>query len=121
MTAAPAPCPVCGGLATATILRQFSIGNAAEHFIPSKRSPARNEQLRALLIQLWNGQDFVQVRRCDTCLFAFAWPFVAGSPDFYNLVSEGDPHYPRHRWEFDRTLRSLQEESVTSMATIPPL
>jgi len=97
------------GLRTATILRRFSVDAAAEHFIPSRRPPARNQQLKALLIQLWNGQDFVQVRRCETCGFAFASPFVAGTPDFYNLVSTGDPHYPRHRWEFDRTLQSLQD------------
>lgn len=90
------------------MLRRFSVDAAAEHFVPSKRLPARNRQLKSVLLQLWKGRDFVEVRRCEACGFAFASPFVAGNPDFYNLVSGQDPHYPRHRWEFDLTLRSLR-------------
>jgi hypothetical protein len=32
---------------------------------------------------------------------------VAGDKEFYNLVSDGDPHYPNQRWEFGRTLAEL--------------
>jgi hypothetical protein len=34
-------------------------------------------------------------------------PFVAGDSEFYNLVSNGDPHYPSRRWEFDETMEAL--------------
>jgi SAM-dependent methyltransferase len=32
---------------------------------------------------------------------------VAGDREFYNVVSARDPHYPKRRWEFDRTINEL--------------
>jgi SAM-dependent methyltransferase len=82
---------------------------AAEHFVPSARSPERNQQLVEVLRTLWPGTDKVEMHRCRACGFAFPIPYVAGDGEFYN-VAYGDPHYPRDRWEFRRTLAALHPE-----------
>ena len=75
--------------------------------MPKERDPVRHRRLERHLRDLWRGAGAVDVRRCDTCGFAFADPNVAGDREFYNLVSGGDPHYPSTRWEFGRTLEEL--------------
>jgi SAM-dependent methyltransferase len=103
----PAPgCPIC--LAPAPdLIRSFALDVVATHFVPTSRDAKRHGELQALLTELWEGRDSVDVRYCRSCSFGFAHPWVAGSERFYNLVSDSDPHYPRDRWEFGRTIRCL--------------
>ena len=107
---ADAVCPICGGRSTARF-RRHSLAAAAEHFVPRGRDPIRRERLEGVLHRLWDGRDSVDVRRCASCGFGFASPNVAGDRDFYNLVSNGDPHYPGDRWEFTRTIAELADLS----------
>lgn len=99
-------CPICEGRRT-ILLHRHSLAAAAEHFVPRRRDPVRRERLEIVLRRLWDGQDAVEVHRCETCGFGFAFPNVAGDKEFYNLWSDGDPHYPNQRWEFDRTLAEI--------------
>jgi SAM-dependent methyltransferase len=99
-------CPACGGGAT-QIIRHHRAPAAAEHFVPKARDAERHAQLvRHLEDVLWK-QDHADIRRCDRCGFGFCVPWVSGDPEFYALVHQGDPHYPRDRWEFGQTRAAL--------------
>jgi SAM-dependent methyltransferase len=117
MRAAPA-CPVCAASAP-EIMRRFTIDLVATHFIPASRDLRRHTELRELLGDLWEGRDTVAIRRCSSCSLGFADPWVAGTDRFYNLVTESDPHYPRDRWEFRRTIRCLTARPPTVGHQIP--
>lgn len=86
----------------------FRVEQAANHLISPLRSPARNADLAGELRDLWGG-DEVQIYQCGDCGFGFAHPFVAGTATIYNLIGGGDQHYPRGRFEFTETLRSLSQ------------
>lgn len=66
----------------------------------------RYEQLVAHIQLLWNAKE-CEIRLCEACKLAFAWPFVAGDGHFYNLAY---PHvdYPKARWEWVRTAEVLK-------------
>lgn len=66
----------------------------------------RYEQLVVHIRMLWNAEE-CEIRLCESCQFAFSWPFVAGDGHFYNLAY---PHvdYPKARWEWDRTAEALK-------------
>lgn len=105
MDNAPA-CPICRTVAP-QIVRSFTLDEVAVHFIPESRDRERHTELRDLLTEIWGGRTSVQIHRCRVCSFAFAHPWVDGTERFYNLISQENPHYPRNRWEFQRTIESL--------------
>ena len=102
-------CPACLE-PDARVGRSYSLEIAARHFAPPRRDPARHEQMKGLLRELWGGRETVELRRCRRCGFSFAHPWVAGNARFYNLLTGEQPQYPHRRWEFDRTIESLLEE-----------
>jgi SAM-dependent methyltransferase len=105
--ARPVPiCPICEAPAP-DLVRSFTIDVVATHFVPAARDLKRHGELRKLLTELWEGRESVDIHHCRNCSFGFARPWVAGSDRFYNLVSDSNPHYPRNRWEFDRTIECL--------------
>jgi SAM-dependent methyltransferase len=99
-------CPACGH-SDGQIVRRHQAAAAAEHFVPKLRDPHRHEELVGHLCSLW-GQDHVDVCVCASCGFGYAVPWVGGDARFYALAHAGDPHYPRNRWEFGRTLTVLK-------------
>lgn len=99
-------CPACGG-SRCPIIRMHSAKDAATHLVPLQRSTDRHAKLYAELRKLWDG-DHVMIRACEECGFGFADPFRAGTPEIYNLITGCDEHYPRHRFEFRRTLPLLR-------------
>ena len=101
-------CPICTGTQTNQIVRRFSLQTVANYFIPRSRSAELHACLLESLHRLWGGNDNVTIRKCAECGFSFADPFVAGDASFYNLVNSNDPHYPRNRWEFGRTIKALK-------------
>jgi 2-polyprenyl-3-methyl-5-hydroxy-6-metoxy-1,4-benzoquinol methylase len=90
------------------MIRRHSTAAAAEHFVARERDRERYEALVDHLRALWR-QDYVEGHVCPSCGFGFAVPFVGGDADFYALAYAGDPHYPRDRWEFGRTLVTLKQ------------
>jgi 2-polyprenyl-3-methyl-5-hydroxy-6-metoxy-1,4-benzoquinol methylase len=84
-----------------------TVDAAAAHFVPPRRDAVRHEQLVTALRRLW-GSDRAAMCRCHKCGFGFADPFVAGTAEIYNLMSAGDPHYPRDRFEFAQTIDVLR-------------
>lgn len=100
-------CPACHGTVT-VVLRRHPVYLAAEHFVPFRRDPVRNQRLRSHLETLW-GRDSVEIRRCRNCCFVFPEPCLAGDMEFYEIVYGGKAHYPRSRWEFHKTLTALEE------------
>lgn len=88
-------------------LRKHAVEAVAQHFVPRERDADRHELLVAHLQRLWDGQNIVETQLCPQCGFGFSVPWVGGDEEFYALVHEGDPHYPRDRWEFRRTLSVL--------------
>jgi cyclopropane fatty-acyl-phospholipid synthase-like methyltransferase len=105
-------CPICEAPAP-EVIRSFTIDVVATHFVPASRDLRRHGELRELLAELWEGRESVDVHQCRSCSFGFAHPWVAGSARFYNLVSDSDPHYPRDRWEFGRTIECLGARAAT--------
>jgi SAM-dependent methyltransferase len=99
-------CPICRSAAP-EIIRTFTVDQVATHSVPAARDPDRHRELRALLGEMWNGRESVDIHQCERCSFGFANPFVAGDQRFYNLVVDDDPSYPASRWEFDRTIEAL--------------
>jgi SAM-dependent methyltransferase len=99
------PCPACAGADT-TVEREHSVRDAATHLVPRHRDPARHARLCEELSALFGG-DHVEVRRCVSCGFWFASPFVSGTAAIYNLITEGNELYPSNRFEFDLTLDAL--------------
>jgi SAM-dependent methyltransferase len=107
MTAA---CPACLSLET-TLAREHSVGQAATHLVSPRRDPDRHSRLRAELCDLFEAER-VAVRRCTSCGFWFADPFVSGTPAVYNLITAGDEHYPPERFEFDQTVAALASQHL---------
>jgi 2-polyprenyl-3-methyl-5-hydroxy-6-metoxy-1,4-benzoquinol methylase len=99
-------CPICADTETA-VVRRHSAALAAQHFVPRRRDRARHEALRRKLVELW-GREWAELRRCAGCGAVCVDPFVGGDAAFYELLSGGNPGYPGWRWEFGRTLRSLE-------------
>lgn len=99
------PCPLCGSSKLET-LRRFGLDEAAELFVPQASSPAEYQLMQELLFDLWQARE-VAIVHCAACDFGFADPFLAGTPDFYQLQAPDTP-YPDDKWEFQRTLRALQ-------------
>jgi 2-polyprenyl-3-methyl-5-hydroxy-6-metoxy-1,4-benzoquinol methylase len=102
-------CPACYGHARP--LQRHTAENAAKHFIPPQRDPQRYRQLEAKLRELWQA-DSVEMRQCSRCEFTFADPFLAGTPEIYNLITKSDEHYPRDRFEFGMTINALRDRKV---------
>jgi len=100
-------CPICGPSNTIRH-RTHSVAQVATHFVPTSRDSPRHFQLQVLLAELWGGRSNVDLYRCPRCSYCFAIPAVGGDTRFYTLVSGGVPHYPADRWEFRRTIASLQ-------------
>jgi SAM-dependent methyltransferase len=100
-----ARCPACGARYEAAPSWTCSATEAAQHFVLFEAYPEQHLRLAAHVRTLW-GQDRCAMLPCGACGLRFAWPFVAGDELFYNLAY---PHsaYPRERWEFDESLRSL--------------
>ncbi len=99
-------CPVCGGESTAPIATHTA-PEAVRHFEVGYGFADSHGRLLAYLERLWAPAGSVEVRRCGTCEFGFAWPHRAGDADFYNLVTGGTPEYPQERWEFGRTADAI--------------
>jgi SAM-dependent methyltransferase len=99
-------CPACGCTST-RLIRSHSIEAAATHLIAPRQDPVRHGQLRIELARLWDAEQ-VEVRRCATCGFVFADPFVAATAEIYNLMSGGTARYPNDRFEFGATISTLK-------------
>ena len=87
-------------------MRRFGLDEAAELFVPQASSPAKYRLMQALLLELWQDRA-VTIVHCAACEFGFTDPFLAGTPEFYQLQAPDTP-YPNDKWEFGRTLRALQ-------------
>jgi hypothetical protein len=66
----------------------------------------RHDKLVDLIGTLWNASS-CDVVECAECDLNFAWPFVAGDGEFYNLAY---PHayYPKTKWEYTAIVAALE-------------
>jgi SAM-dependent methyltransferase len=110
-----ARCPACLGSKLTSVLT-VTASRAAQHFILKEGDPERNQRLAAGIRSLWGGEE-CQILSCGTCGFGFSWPFVAGDSEFYNLVYR-DAHYPRMKWEYQRTLEALRGRDLRNCAAL---
>ena len=105
-----AECPICRDNGPHELIRTHDLELAAEYFVPLSRDPARNQILRGMLEELWEGRGTVDVLRCRACTFGFPAPYVAAGPEFYEIAYQRNPHYPRHRWEYSKTVEALTRQ-----------
>ncbi|MCY7305791.1 MAG: class I SAM-dependent methyltransferase, partial [Rhodoferax sp.] len=100
-------CPVCGAAARLTgAIPSFTAVAAAQHFVLAEEDGDRNRKLAEHIAALWRSTS-CQLATCTKCELGFAWPFVAGDGEFYNLAY---PHsdYPMNKWEFSETVDALR-------------
>lgn len=98
-------CPLCQAVRPTTqkfVVRQ---DEAAQHFVLAEGDSVRHHRLAMHIGSLWNASS-CEVVECAECNLGFAWPFVAGDGEFYNLAY---PHsdYPKAKWEFSMTVGAL--------------
>ena len=94
-------CPICAAQQLEKI-HEFSSEQAAEAFVPLRRDRGRHNALRQNVEGLWGGPS-CKIVRCRECCFVFPDPYIAGSPEYYDLAY-GTPSYPENRWEYDRAI-----------------
>jgi 2-polyprenyl-3-methyl-5-hydroxy-6-metoxy-1,4-benzoquinol methylase len=101
-------CPICRqkeGL----LLYSVNINDSVTHFKTTgwrnPNNPERLQNLKKAIFSLWKN-DSCEVVRCRKCKFVFAHPYIAGDANFYNLAF--DDAYPKNKWEFDKTIESIQ-------------
>lgn len=102
-------CPVCASHLI-TQRATMTSDEAAQHFVLREELPERHESLRSHIEGLWHGKTCA-LMSCDACDFGFAWPYVAGDDCFYNLAYP-TVGYPGRKWEFERTLVSLDRTII---------
>ncbi|HLG79975.1 MAG TPA: class I SAM-dependent methyltransferase [Bradyrhizobium sp.] len=98
-------CPACKSRSLLT-LRTVSADEAAQHFVAERGDAASHQRMLSCIPALWGGEN-CRLMRCEACGFGFAWPFVAGNAEFYNLTG-ATAVYPRSKWEFARTAAELR-------------
>jgi SAM-dependent methyltransferase len=98
-------CPACDARCDSQPVCTFSATEAAQHFVLAQEHPDQNRRLRQKIASLWKRDD-CSIVVCLSCELRFAWPFIAGDGEFYNLAYPYSS-YPRSRWEFDKTLTAL--------------
>lgn len=97
-------CPACKSRSL-SFLRTVSVDEAARHFVSDRGDAASHRRMLACIRSLWGGER-CEIMSCADCGFGFAWPFVAGNAEFYNLTG-ATAVYPRSKWEFARTAAEL--------------
>lgn len=102
-------CPICESRKIKEIY-SVALEDAVIHFKTTgwinPNDPKRAEMLRKNIQHLWNGNT-CSVVECKNCQFVFAWPFIAGDAEFYNLAF--DDGYPANKWEFDQTIECIKK------------
>ena len=102
-------CPACGGL---DAIARFSVTahEAAQHFALAEGECLRHDKLEDCIRSLWD-QSSCDIVECSTCQLRFAWPFIGGDSEFYNLAYPNHI-YPESRWEFSKTVDILEKRDV---------
>lgn len=105
-------CPICSSN-EGILLYEVSPEIVAGHFAVKERELERFSKIVKNLRRLWKGKG-CKIIRCANCAFCYAFPFVAGNAEFYNLLFT-KPGIPAWKWEFDVTndalVRLLQAKS----------
>ena len=104
-------CPLCSA-SPSGVIHTFTSAEVADFFTPRSLSKAKYARMVTILEGMWR-RGAVNVVKCDACEFCYADPFVAGTPEFYNLEAPDTP-YPRDKWEYRRTLQQLARWSETA-------
>lgn len=111
VVSAPIACPVCESIGAKELVFHVTKEEAAQHFVLAQGDTERNSRLSELIGSLWNGPN-CDVVRCGDCDLVFAWPFVAGNGEFYNLAYPNAAH-PRTKWEYDKTVSALERMNAS--------
>jgi 2-polyprenyl-3-methyl-5-hydroxy-6-metoxy-1,4-benzoquinol methylase len=106
----PATCPLCQSDKLAEGY-QVTAAEAAQHWRLAEAEPLIHEQLRSHISALWRGSSATAMH-CPECDLGFTHPFVAGDATFY-AKAFGQSGYPKDRWEYGRTLDSLDGDIAT--------
>jgi len=108
-------CPTCLRIDVRPLF-SVSATQAAQSIILPQSDPSRSDHLTAHIRTLW-GTDDCQIVECKHCGFGFAWPFVAGDAEFYNLANS-DVVYPETKWEYRRTVEALRSRHAVNMTAL---
>jgi SAM-dependent methyltransferase len=105
-------CPACAAFGNPPPIHVFSARQAAQHFVLAEEYPQRHAELCHHIESLW-GAPRCEIQECKSCGLRYAWPFVAGDGEFYNLAYPYS-EYPEHRWEFDQSVATLERHPPTA-------
>lgn len=102
-------CPICQSK-NIKELYSVELQDSVIHFSTTGWNNSDDRERAAKLSKniqsLWK-QNNCSVVKCRSCDFVFAWPFIAGDSEFYNLAF--DDGYPSNKWEFNRTIECIQK------------
>lgn len=107
LTTVNAVCPVCCHT-EAELLYEITSEQAAQWFFLEELEADRHIRIQKAIETVWQGKE-ARFLRCQRCKFGFADPYAAGDSNFYETLYEA-PNYPAWKWEFEQTLRSLQQK-----------
>ena len=102
-------CPLCGNSEIVNI-QKFQSKDCLNHL--GIDSNNQNYQVIKNKIEiLWN-QSFSSFLKCNNCYLNFAFPFISGDSEFYNLVYDKGTNYPVWKWDFEITYKILSNMNV---------
>lgn len=113
-----AHCPFCSHEMGGQVLYEVTIDEAATHFVSPWRNSAQNARLKVIIRRLWN-KPTCQLIKCGYCEGVFAFPFVGGDSEFYQVAYENQKagSYPIDRWEYGDSLRFCYQLGVSFEAS----
>jgi len=94
-------CPLCNSFEN-SVSNHFKIKDCLNHL--GIYSDSQNyKELQAKIRDLWS-QDNAYFLKCKNCDLHFAYPFISGDSEFYNLIYDDDSEYGHiWKWEFKIT------------------
>lgn len=109
-------CPICNS-SNNRIIGEVNSFDSAKHFFLNRELDERFYLLKSEVEQIWK-QENSKIVQCHECEFKYAWPFIAGSSNFYKLAYNTNSPYPDEKWEYELTLDSLSGKSDFSVLEI---
>ncbi len=109
----PWRCPGCGS-DKGREKHRISSAESAVSFVRPWVDPERHARLVECIDALWRSNE-ARIMECSDCALRTADPFVAGTPEFYELAfgSNSVHSYPGWRWEYQLTKELVKASNGT--------
>jgi len=106
LTNIKAHCPVCGEK-NAKILYNVNNSQSANQFVLKELDEEKFNKLKKNIKKLWQTGN-CKVVSCKNCDFCYAYPYIAGDSNFYNIAF-GEGGYPSWKFEYELTFNTIKK------------